>query len=68
MFTEIKNNKITVEFEVGSFNKDLIDFLTMIEISNKSEVKDDDIKNFSDEVSSDWWAKNKGRLLNEAGN
>lgn len=62
--TMIKD-KILLEFDVGEYNKDLIDLLTMIEISNKSKASEKDIKNLSDEITNNWWEKNKKRFIDE---
>jgi hypothetical protein len=60
-----KGDKVVLEFEVGKLNQNLIDLLTMMEIANKSRASDEDIKNLSDEITADWWNKNKNRLLDE---
>jgi len=65
MKSTFKDNKIVVEFDVGEYDKDVMDFLTMKEISRKSKASEDDIQNLAREISSNWWKKNKDRLLNE---
>jgi hypothetical protein len=59
------DNKIVVEFDIGEYDKDVMDFLTMKEISKKSKASEKDIQNLARKISSDWWKKNKDRLLNE---
>lgn len=64
----VYDNKIRIEFDVGSYNRNLIDFLTMLEISNRSTASEDDIKQLSDEITSNWRIKNKNRFLDENSN
>ncbi len=68
MITSIKDKTIRIEFEIGNYNKDLIDLLTMMEISNKSKASESDIKKLSDDISAEWWSKNKSRLVDENSN
>ena len=65
MKTLTKNNKIIIEFDVGEYNKDLIDLLTMIEITNKSEASEEQINKLAHEIKSNWWKKNKNRFIDE---
>ncbi len=59
------DNKVILEFEVGNVSQNLIDLLSMMEITNKSQASDEDINQLADEITSGWWEKNKNRLLNE---
>lgn len=68
MKTSMVKDKIVLEFEVGNYNKDLIDLLTMIEISNKSKASEKDIYNLSEEITENWWKKNKKRFINDETN
>ncbi len=65
MKTLLNGNKVILEFEVGNYNKNLVDLLTMIEIANKSKATEEDINKLSYEIKSNWWKNNKERLLNE---
>lgn len=65
MKTIISENKVIVEFEIGEYDKDLINLLSMIEIGKKSKAKDKDIKILSEKIVSKWWKLNKEKLLNE---
>lgn len=49
------------------YNSYLEDFLTLVELTSKSNATDEDIKNLSDEVNRNFWEENKERLLNESG-
>jgi len=64
MISVIKDNKVTIEFDIGAYNKDIIDFLTVMEIAGKSKGTDEQIDQLSDEIKKDWWENNKKRLLN----
>ena len=68
MITTTNNNKVTVEFDIGSYNKDIIDFLTVMEIANKSKATNEEVDNLANEIKKEWWENNKKRLLNETGN
>ena len=68
MITSIKDKTIRIEFEIGNYNKDLIDLLTMMEITNKSKASETDIQKLSDDISAGWWSKNKSRFLDENSN
>jgi hypothetical protein len=65
MIGKMQGQKITVEFDVGEYNPDIIDFLTLLDITSKSKATDQDIQNLSNEITKNWWAENKNRLLNE---
>jgi hypothetical protein len=43
-----------------------IDFLTNIELSQKSKTTEEDISFLSDEITETWWKANKNRLVDEA--
>jgi hypothetical protein len=58
-------NKIILEFELGEYSKKLVDLISMIEIANKSKATDEDIDKLDTEIKSNWWERNKDRLLNE---
>lgn len=61
----MQDQKITVEFDVGDYNPDIIDFLTLLDITSKSKASDEDIQHISNEITKNWWTENKNRLLNE---
>lgn len=61
----MQDQRITVEFDVGEYDPDIIDFLTLLDITSKSKATDEDIQNLSNEITKNWWAENKNRLLNE---
>ena len=63
MKATLRNDKIVVEFEIGDYDKDLIDFLELLEISNKSQATEEEIENLSEEIKRDWWNRNKERFI-----
>jgi hypothetical protein len=63
MKATLRNDKIVVEFEIGDYDKDLIDFLELLEISNKSQATEKEIENLSEEIKRDWWNRNKERFI-----
>ncbi len=65
MISKMQDQKITVEFDIGDYNPDIIDFLTLLDITSKSNASDEDIQHISNEISKNWWTENKNRLLNE---
>lgn len=65
MIGKMQGQKITVEFDVGDYNPDIIDFLTLLDITSKSKAADKDIQDLSNEITGNWWAENKNRFLNE---
>lgn len=66
MIGKMQGQKITVEFEIGEYNPEIIDFLTLLDITSKSKATDEDVKNISNEITKNWWVENKDRLLNES--
>ena len=65
MIGKMQGQKITVEFDVGDYNPDIIDFLTLLDITSKSKAADKDIQDLSNEITGNWWVENKNRFLNE---
>lgn len=65
MKTLLNGNKVILEFDVGNYNKNLVDLLTMIEIANKSQASEEDIENLANEIKSNWWKKNKSKFIDE---
>ncbi len=70
MVTKIKDNKIIIEIDLNNKNVDekILSFLSSLEISNKSQATEEDILKFSEEISDNWWQKNKKRFLSEDNN
>jgi hypothetical protein len=66
MIGKMQGQKITVEFEIGEYDPQIIDFLTLLDITSRSKATDKDIENISNEISKKWWVENKDRLLNES--
>ena len=57
-------NKIILEFELGEYDKDIVDLLTTMEIANKSKATERDIEELSKEIKKNWWKRNKDRFIN----
>lgn len=66
MIGKMQGQKITVEFEIGEYDPQIIDFLTLLDITSRSKATDKDIENISNEITKNWWVENKDRLLNES--
>ncbi len=64
MKASLQDNKVVIEFEIGEYNENLIDFLELLEISNRSCATDKEIEAISKEIKEEWWSKNKHRFLN----
>ena len=65
MKATLRDDKVILEFNIGSYDKNTIDFLTNIELSQKSKATEDDINLLSDEITETWWKANKNRFINE---
>ncbi len=66
MKATLQDDKVILEFNIGSYDKNTIDFLTNIELSQKSKATEDDINLLSDEITETWWKANKNRFVDEA--
>ena len=65
MKATLRDDKVILEFNIGSYDKNTIDFLTNVELSQKSKATEDDINLLSDEITETWWKANKNRFINE---
>ncbi|MHB8282965.1 MAG: hypothetical protein ACYDDE_09255 [bacterium] len=63
MKATLQDDKVILEFNIGSYDKNTIDFLTNIELSQKSKATEEDISFLSDEITETWWKANKNRLI-----
>jgi hypothetical protein len=68
MKSTLKDNKLYIELELNEVNEDILSYLSALEISSKSKASDKQIKELSDEISTNWWNKNKNRFINEDSN
>lgn len=66
MKATLQDDKVILEFSIGSYDKNTIDFLTNIELSQKSKATEKDISFLSDEITETWWKANKNRFIDEA--
>ncbi len=58
----VSDNKVILEFELGEYDKDIIDLLTMMEIASKSKATEREIEELSKDIKKDWWKRNKDIL------
>ncbi len=65
MKATLHDDKAILEFNIGSYDKNTIDFLTNIELSQKSKATEDDINLLSDKIAETWWKTNENRFINE---
>ena len=66
MKATLQDDKVILEFNIGSYDKNTIDFLTNIELSQKSKATEEDISFLADEITETWWKANKNRFIDEA--
>lgn len=59
----MKGKKILVGFDIGEYNPEIIDFLTLLDITSKSKATDEDIHVLSEDINKHWWQENKERFL-----
>ena len=63
---KLSNKQITITFS-DTLNdlglQRLIEFVKYIEITSKSEAKQQDIDKLANEVNENWWANNKNRFI-----
>ena len=62
----IANNQITISFSSGTdvFSiQRLIDYAKYLEATSKSKAKQSDVDKLADEISANWWERNKHRFL-----
>jgi len=63
METAIVNGEVVIKFKLGEYNKDIVELLRMIEISNKCTATDEEIDNLAKEIKTNWWNENKKRFI-----
>ncbi len=68
MISKIENKRIHVVFDVGEYNPAIMDFLTLLDITSKSNATDKEIEELSEEVKQKWWFENKESFLGESSN
>ena len=63
---KLSNKQITITFS-DTLNdlglQRLIEFVKYIEITSKSEAKQQDIDKLANKVNENWWANNKNRFI-----
>ncbi|MCU0286940.1 MAG: hypothetical protein MUF15_11145 [Acidobacteria bacterium] len=68
MISKMEDKKIHIVFDIGEYEPEVIDFLTLLDISSKSKASDDDIEELSEDIKKKWWADNKESFLGESSN
>ena len=66
MVIERTNNEIIIRLPAYVDTdglQNLIDYLTYKEVTARSEAKQSDVDDLSQEVKAGWWAKNRDRLV-----
>ena len=62
----IAKNQIAISFssETDTFDiQRLIDYAKYLEVTSRSQANQTDVDNLADEVSTNWWNKNKHRFI-----
>jgi phosphotransferase system IIA component len=65
MKTKVEDGKLIIEMDITGINEDILSFLSAIEISQKSKATQEDIDKLSEEITKNWWEKNKGKYVDE---
>ncbi len=68
MISEIKDKKVHLVFDIGEYNQELINLLTLLDATTKSKATDKDIEELSEEINQKWWQENKESFLGESNN
>ena len=68
MIRKIEDSKVHLIFDIGEYNADVIDFLTLLGTTSKSRITDDDVEELAEELKENWWRENKGRFVGENSN
>ena len=68
MISKIEGRKVHLVFDIGEYRPEVIDFLTLLEVTSKSSAADEDIEELSEEIKRNWWKENKKSFLGESGN
>jgi hypothetical protein len=68
MISKIEGKKIHLVFDIGEYQPEVIDFLTLLDITSRSKATDKEIEELSEEIKRNWWQKNKESFLGERSN
>jgi hypothetical protein len=68
MISKMEDKKIHLVFDIGDYEPEVINFLTLLDITSKSKASDEDIEELSEEIKQEWWDHNKESFLGESSN
>ncbi|UCH95804.1 MAG: hypothetical protein JSV88_02870 [Candidatus Aminicenantes bacterium] len=68
MISKIEGKKIHLVFDIGEYQPEVIDFLTLLDITSRSKATDEDIEKLSEDIKRNWWKENKESFLGESSN
>lgn len=68
MISKIEGKKIHLLFDIGEYQPEVIDFLTLLDNTSRSKATDKEIEELSEEIKRNWWQKNKESFLGESSN
>jgi hypothetical protein len=68
MISKMEDKKIHIVFDIGEYEPEIIDFLTLLDITSKSKASDKAIDDLAEEIKQKWWENNKESFLGESSN
>ncbi|MCX6581432.1 MAG: hypothetical protein NT166_14760 [Candidatus Aminicenantes bacterium] len=68
MISKMEDKKIHIVFDIGEYEPEVMDFLTLLDITSKSKASDEDIDELAEEIKQKWWEDNKESFLGESSN
>jgi hypothetical protein len=68
MISKMEDKKIHIVFDIGEYEPEVMDFLTLLDITSKSKASDEDINELAEEIKQKWWEDNKESFLGESSN
>jgi hypothetical protein len=66
MISKIEGQKVHLVFDIGEYHPEVMDFLTLLDVTSKSKATDEDIEALPEEIKRNWWKENKESLLGES--
>ena len=65
MISKVEGKRVHLVFDIGEYQPEVIDFLTLLDITSKSKATDKDIEELSEDITQNWWLENKESFLRE---
>ena len=62
MITKLKENKLIIELDLKNVDESFLSYLSSFEISQQSKATEKDIKALADEITGNWWKRNKKKF------